>query len=260
MVWVWVYVISLITISVLIAIPLYSSEKERKKNVVIKQNGIDITLTPEEYKLYKERNKPVSPPEEESLDMSAVDKELNDNIRAILKQSDDRIKRKVLLGLLDIVPKNENDLDYKLWLFNAGDLRTNEEVMEYNYSIECVKHQKNFNTERHLVNVAAFFIPFLIVFTIVFFAIGIDMWFISIPVALIPAGFAGIIGSIIGYSINISNAKEYGLHDSDPRVQAERTKRGVAIISGVVGAGSTIRHTKKAVKDFSNVDTWKEFK
>lgn len=246
---------------VLLLIMMFILPKFVKDNDInIKQNGMTITLTPEEFKKFKENNKPIEHPEDNKLDIYAVNKELDDNIRTVMKNCDDRIKRKVLLGLLDIKVNNENDLDYKLWLFNAGDLRTNEEVMEYNYSIECVKHQKNFNKERHLVNVAAFFIPFLIVFTIVFFAIGIDMWFISIPVALVPAGFAGIIGSIIGYSINISNAKEYGLHDSDPRVQAERTKRGVAIISGVVGAGSTIRHTKKAVKDFSNVDTWKEFK
>ena len=235
----------------------------KNDDIKLYQNGVTISLSPEEYELYKGNlSSHTEELENDAIDIKAVDKELNDNIRSIIKTCNDRIKIKVLLELIDMKVNDENSLDYKLWLFNAGDLRTNEEVFEYKYHLECMKHQKNFNKERHLINFAAFFIPFVIVFSLVFFSVKTfrHLWFMGIPISLIPALFAGIIGSIIGYSINISNAKGYGLSDNDPRVQSERLKRKVAIASGAVSAVATTRHTKQAIKDFANVDSWKEFK
>lgn len=259
------YIIVLATIVVLISIPIFFAHKERKKPIKMMQNGVEITLSQEEFEEYKNnktKNTEKEKPKNDHINIEAINNELNDNIRSILKKCDDRIKIKVLLELLDMKVHNENELDYKIWLFNAGDLRTNEEVMEYEYNIYCIKHQENFNRERHLVNIAAFFIPFTTVFLIVFFSVRIfkNLWFIGIPVSLIPATFAGIIGSIIGYSINVSNAKEYGLSNNDPRVQSEKLKQKVAIASGIVSTVTTTRHTKQAIKDFANVDSWKEFK
>lgn len=255
-------IVVFVEICIFITIPIFFASRERKKDITVKQNGVYITLTPEEYELYKNSHKHKEEPKKDSLDISAVNKELDENIRIVLKRCKDKIKIKVLLELLDIKVSDENDLDYKLWLFNAGELRTNDEVMEYNYNIECIKHQLDFDKERHITNILAFFIPFIIVFLLVFFGVRSfrEMWFIGIPVSLIPAGFAGIIGSVIGYSINISNAKEYGLPDNDPRVQSEHLKRKVAIASGAISTVATTRHTKRAVKDFANVDSWKEFK
>ena len=255
-------IVVFVEICVLIAIPIFFASRERKKNITIQQNGVYVTLTPEEYKLYKNNHNHKQISESDTLDIEAVNKELDENIRIVLKRCKNKIKRKVLLELLDIKVSDENDLDYKLWLFNAGELRTNDEVMEYNYNIECIKHQIDFDKERHITNILAFFIPFVIVFLLVFFGVKSfrELWFIGIPVSLIPAGFAGIIGSIIGYSINISNAKEYGLPDDDPRVQSEHLKRKVAIASGAISTVATTRHAKRAVKDFANVDSWKEFK
>ena len=235
----------------------------KNDDIKLYQNGVTISLSPEEYELYKDNlSSHTEEPENDAIDIKAVNKELNDNIRSIIKTCNDRIKIKVLLELIDMKVNDENSLDYKLWLFNAGDLRTNEEVFEYKYHLECMKHQKDFNKERHLINFTAFFIPFTIVFLIVFFSVRIfkNLWFIGIPVSLIPAIFAGIIGSIIGYSINISNAKEYGLSDNDPRVQSEKLKQKVAIASGAVSTITTTRHTKQAIKDFANVYSRKEFK
>ena len=233
----------------------------RKKDVTFMQSGVKVTLSPEEYEIYKEKtSKKVEVQKEDVLDIEAINKELNDNIRTVLKTCDDRMKRKVLLGLLDVKVSNEDELDYKIWLFDAGNLRTNEEVLEYDYNIKLVKYRKNYNRERHLINLAGFFVPFIAVFGIILFLSGTDDLLFTIPLGLIPAGIAGTIGGMIATSINISNAKEYGLSEYDPRVQAEVTKLRAGLISSAVGTYSTVRHTKQAIKDFANVETWKEFK
>ena len=187
-------------------------------------------------------------------------------LKGILKKARDSCKDNQKLSkydeILAIEVNKQEDLERIIFLFNNGDFRTEDEISEYNLYMKYEKNRKNFDTERHRVNFFAFFIPFTTVFCLVFFSSDYlrDLWFIGIPIALTAALFVGCIGMIIGYSVNISNAKVYGIPDNDERVTKERLKRGIGIASTAVSIGATVKSVKKAAKDISNVDAWKEFK
>jgi len=65
---------------------------------------------------------------------------------------------------------------------------------------------------------------------------------------------------IIGYNINISNAKYYCIPDDDPRVIDEKRKRAVGIASGIAAGVSVGKHAKKNTKELLNPDSWNKNK
>lgn len=172
--------------------------------------------------------------------------------------SSDFQKKRIIDNALSRGVKNRKDYKRLLFIYNIGDLRTQEEIDEYDY----LHNREEYDSKRHVVNTFAFLIPFAAVFLLIFF--GVDdfreLWFIGIPVALCGGLAAGIVGAIVGYSINISLADDYGLSENDPLVRNEKNKRTVAIIAGITSAVSIGKHTKKSVKDVANVDSWKEMK
>lgn len=119
---------------------------------------------------------------------------------------------------------------------------------------------KSYNTERHFVNTVAFCVPFTITFIACVIPLYKALWYIGIPIAIIPSGIIGIIGSIIGHTINIHRAEYYELEKDDEQVEDERLKRKISIASGVVAAVSIGNNAKNAIKDIENVDGWKEMK
>lgn len=154
---------------------------------------------------------------------------------------------------------NKDDYDEVVFIYNEGVLKTKEEVDEYKY----LKNLSKFDNSRHIVNFCFFFFPFAIVFCLIFFGVKdfIDLWFLGIPLSLIPAGFISIITMIIGYNINISNAKYiYNLDDDEPSVQKEVMKKKMGILSAIVSGAVITHNTKKGLKEISDVDSWKEMK
>ena len=140
------------------------------------------------------------------------------------------------------------------FIYDKGNLRSKEEIKEYRYN----RQYNAFNNSRHLVNTLSALIPFVIVFVITI--IICDIWIIGIPLGLIFGFMASVIGGVIGYTINICNAKGIGISENDPCVIEEKQTRRMAIVSGLA-AGFTIgKHTKKAIKDIINVDGWKKMK
>ena len=223
------------------------------------------------YKQYKDvliQKENAEKAQKEKLEKEALDKLISESIdiKAFIKQTRDKCKDNDRLQLFDdilnIEVKNESDLQRIVFLFNNGKLRTKEEIEEYNEYMRWEDHRKNFDAERHKINVLAFFIPFISVFCLVLFGVKdfIELWFIGVPVSLCVALFAGWIGMMAGYSINISNAKVYGLDDDNPSVMKEKVKRGVGFASGGAAGVSMYRNLKKNFKDITNVDGWKEMK
>ena len=262
--------ISVFVICILIAVLKDTREKRKHPGKHhIKIHGQDVCLDQQQFDEYN-RNKKAE--ENDSLTRLKQKREeekrnfinkvsvLKNKISASAEKCSDRVDKIVLENLLNTEVSSEADYNRLLFMYNDGKLRSNDEVLEYDWQIECQKRIKNYDYERHKVNIIAFFAPFLSVFAIVSVLLWKPLWFIGMYIALFFAFIAGGIGMIIGYRINISNAKFYGMSDLDPRVQAERTKLGVGITGTIGAAGYTAHSAKKAIKDITNVDGWKEFK
>ena len=135
--------------------------------------------------------------------------------------------------------------------------RTKDETYVENFDTEIEKTDEEiYDSQCRKINLAAFLIPFFLAGLPIFFALGCDIWFLSLPIALFVALGAGLIGMIIGHSINIKRAKTEGIPDNNPRVQYEKNERNIAIIGGVVSMHSLYKKGKSTIKDIENVDGW----
>lgn len=219
----------------------------------VKTNGVDINLTKED--LAEIEHQLIL----EDIERHNVEQEaLITKMKKDRETTSDLIRQKVLDKLLSMRTINQTELDRVKFLYNNGKLRSNEEVEDYDRKITYEKERENYNKERHSVNFAAFMIPFLAVGLITMIACN-DILF-GLPLGLLFGLMAGFFGMLIGYSININKAKEYGIPDDDPRVQDEKLKRKIGIASGVAAGISIYHNTKNTVKDIKNVDSWKEMK
>ena len=167
-----------------------------------------------------------------------------------------------LTKLLKMDIKTKQDFEYVDWLFNDGLLRTEDEIkarqkFEYNtkylnsgqYAEDCFINKTVYGT-------FGFFLPFTLSLLIFWKKLG----FLS----FIPATFIGLFLSIVGMVIateqNITRAKEHDVPINHPRLQHDLNERNIAKAAGIISAISIGKHTKKAIKDVTNVDSWKEFK
>ena len=174
-----------------------------------------------------------------------------------MNSTDEFIRKKVLEQILNIPIYVESDYERVNFMYNNGRLRSNNEV--HNFDLKKTYHTRQAQYKRSCkkTSAIAFWAPFWIVFLIGSAAMH-DIIFL--PVALLFGLIAGFIGMMIGYSINIDEAKTYELAKDDPAVVDEKSKLTSSLISGAVAAGSIVHNTKKAVKDVTNVDSWKELK
>lgn len=223
------------------------------KDNIAETNGVKIEITDEEIKKIKDKEK-----KEQNKNFSKSKKELLSKIRDSIEICDNVIDKKVLIKLLKHPLETKEDFDRLTYIYNSGNLRSNEDVRHFDHYVKTKKERESFNNERHKVNVLAVFIPFITVFFIVFIKVGFPLF--GVPLGLLAGGFAGYIGMIIGYNINISNAKYYCIPDDDPRVIDEKRKRAVGIASGIASGISIGRHAKSNAKELLEPDSWKEMK
>lgn len=209
-------------------------------------NGVKITLTNEEI---EEQFKLVND------EFNNRKENLRNRIKNDINSTDDYVRKKVLEQILNIPIFVESDYERVSFMYNNGRLRSNDEV--HNFDLKKTYHtrQAQYNKVRHRTNAIAFWVPFWIAF-LLFAALFKDIIFL--PVALLFALIAGYIGMMIGYSINIDEAKAYELPPNDPAVVDEKRKLTTSAIDGAIAAGYIVHNTKKAVKDVTNVDSWKE--
>lgn len=252
------YIIFAASIVILIICGIISRSSNETDNLhTVKINGIDVQITDEELSEMKRKDI------EEQKNIFMFEKErLIALIKADAECSEDLLRRKVLEELLRKKIENIDDLDYVEFLYNDGNLRTNEEVKDVETRIKYADHIKDYDTERHTVNFIAFFIPFFSTLAIVLFCFNkkTSITVVEFVISLVPAFIVGMIGMLIGYSTNIKNAKKYGIPDNDPRVQKEKLKQKVGVASSIAAGVSMTKSTKKAIKDISNVDSWDKMK
>lgn len=183
-------------------------------------------------------------------------------IENLIKSSTDETEISILQSIYSIDCKTEEDFNDKVYLFNDGDLRPLDEVtavMNYRYSKKKFK-LGDFNKERHRVNACAFFIPFtvsLILCFMLFYDGGLLFGLLlGLPISLTVS----MICMLIGYKHNIERAKDYGFTQEHPIVQEEELKFKAGVASCVTAAVHIAHHTKKAVKEVADPDSWKEMK
>lgn len=129
--------------------------------------------------------------------------------------------------------------------FQADDLPDGDKKPEYNYEKKCKR-----------TNGMACFAPFFLVFIPVLVAVGFDLWFLGIPIALFLGSGAAMIGMTAGHQLNIQEAKEHDVPASDPRLQYEKKERDIGIVATTIAVTSVGKKTKDAVKDVCDVDGW----
>ena len=117
---------------------------------------------------------------------------------------------------------------------------------------------KHFENRKILVNVLSGLIPFTVGFIVVIHKCPIP--YIRIMLGALTGGVLSLIGMLVGRSINISKAEDLGLNKDEPSVIQERTELKIGIVSTVAAGASIVHNTKQAVKDITDVDSWKEFK
>jgi len=213
-------------------------------------NGVSINLSQEEVNKINEQK------EHENLIHAA--ESLKEIIRDDMESTSDIVRKKVLDNLCRRIIETKDDLQEVDFIYNDGELRSNEEVEHYKKWKANEKNRNNFNDERHTRDMLWFILPFFITFILVCVCLG--DFTLGAPIALVIALFASMIGSIIGNCINISKAKEYCMDDDDPRLQSEKIKRDVGITSTILTGYSAGKHVKQSGKDLLNVDSWKEMK
>lgn len=159
-------------------------------------------------------------------------------------------------------------LEYNEWLFNYGNLRTDEEIAQRNKEVHDDYYVRSgqFGKDCAKTSFAAYAVPFVIGFVIPVawccsefkdFGFGVFMGFLP---GIIVGSFFALIGGAIGHSMNVSAGKALSTPAAAPVIRDQQIKRGAAITGAVVGATSAYRNTKRAVKDLTNVDGWKQMK
>lgn len=249
-----IYIVILIVFIFVIMYLIKSSDKKVNENPnVIKVNGVEIKLTDEEKEKIKQKELKV-------IHKKFIDDktELLSMIKNNIKETDDIVRKKVLQELLKHPICNQADLDRLTYIYNSGDLRSNEEVLEYDKFVATEDKRKNYDAERHTVNIVCAVLP--TIFGLVLGFVVCKMPIMNILISIILGSLFGFIGVMVGYKINIKHAEDYCISKDDPRLLDEKRKRAVGIAAGAISGVAISKHAKQAAKDFLNVDSWKELK
>ena len=153
---------------------------------------------------------------------------------------------------------NEKDYEYVLWLFNYGKLRTESEI-NARRKAESDAHyvlSGQYESDCFLTKSAWGWGSFFITFFIFLGLMHNEPMIIVVPIALIPALIASMIGMAIASKQNIDRAKEHGVPKNHPRLQHDKNELRMCGIGAAAAAGSIYHHGKKATKELLDVDHW----
>lgn len=153
---------------------------------------------------------------------------------------------------------NEKEYDYVYWLFNYGDLRTEAEINARHKAENDARYVLSGQYERDcFANKSAWgWGAFFIVFFLCLLFFWESLWIFSVPIALLFALIASLIGMSIASKQNIDNAMEHGVPSNHPRLQHDKNELKMAAVSSIAAAASIGHHAYKAGKDLADVDHW----
>lgn len=181
---------------------------------------------------------------------------LTDRMKEDYENTSDKSKKAFLYYLLKIDITDERKFERVIFAYNDGELRSYEELAVYDKRIEHSFLYKNFNVIRHIVNMLFILTPLGLIMKK---TLKVDN-ILLLPFGLLSSLILSYIGSLAGNTVNIHLAEKCGIDENDSAVVKEKFKRSSGIYAGIFSIFSTLNHTKKAVKDIADVDSWKELK
>lgn len=161
----------------------------------------------------------------------------------------------------DIEVKHVSDFYKKQWLFNNGNLRTYEEMLEQSYRSDMNKYYRSgrYRIEATLVNIACFIVPCVIGTVFITLLFG-KLWFLGIAPGLLVGLILSLIFMPIGHKANLSTLQALGVPRNDPQFQFELRELNIAKSAGPLIPLSILHNIKSGFKEITNVDSWKEMK
>ena len=172
-----------------------------------------------------------------------------------------------LEAILNMPINDKQSLDYAEWLFNYGELRTEDEINERAKSESDAEYIQSgmYETDCFTNKLAWGGGGFLIGFILPLVAIkDLSNPGIFVAIGWMVCGFVGTLFALIGMAMaskqNIDNAKAHNVPKNHPRYQHDRRELTLAGVSGIIAAGTIAHKASKTAKDIGNVDGWKEMK
>lgn len=165
---------------------------------------------------------------------------LNNRIREFVEKAKTYQEAGVYQNVLDLPDDTDEEFEYKEWLFNYGNLRTDQEIADWKYQHggfeEDLKKPK----------------WYILVWVIICFSIGFiveqDEW--GLIVGFVIAVFTSFIPLII-YSCStgskLKKARKHGVSPRDPKFIDASVKAGIA----AGGAASTLHASSKGIKNLT---------
>lgn len=194
-------------------------------------------------------------------ELSSKTKSLNELIKKAIEREKSPNIKELLTSILNNPVVDDFSFEEKAWLFNNGNLRKLSEIEQHEHELKekyYDEHPDVFDSECKKVNAAACWLPFFLIFFLIIGAGRADEAFLLAPFALIAALFAGLVGMGVGHKINLDRAKEYNIDNN--RTAYERKELALTKAGLLFTTVRTLHHAKKNLKEFANVDSWKEMK
>lgn len=169
------------------------------------------------------------------------DKEyLNSKIKKKIDEQESEAVKAIFQTVLDLPDDTDEEFEYKEWLFNYGNLRTDQEIVDWKY--------QHGGFEEDLKKPKWYILVWLIICFGIGFVVEQDEW--GLIVGFIIAVFTSFIPFII-YSCSttskLKKARKHGVSPRDPKFIDASVKAGIA----AGGAASTLHASSKGIKNLT---------
>lgn len=174
---------------------------------------------------------------------------LNTRIREFVEKSETYQEAGVYQNVLDLPDNTDEEFEYKEWLFNYGNLRTDQEIANWKYQHggfeEDLKKPKWYILVWVLL---CFLIPF--VYLLSGFGFEYLMWdevWFAFFMLLVFTSFIPILIYSCSTTSKLKKARKHGVSPRDPKFIDASVKAGIA----AGGAASTLHASSKGIKNLT---------
>ena len=213
--------------------PAPSSRYENKK----KSTTTDSFLSMDEYVKQQEKIK-IETQKQKDIEY------LNSKIKIKIDEQDSEAVKAIFQTVLDLPDDTDEGFEYKKWLFNNGDLRTDKEIEDWNYQHGGFEEDLEKPKWYMLVWIAiCLFIPLCFEtdgFTSSRYMDG-DFIFIGFFLLLLFTSFIPLTIYSCSTTSKLKKARKHGISSRDPKFIDASVKAGIA----AVGAVSTVKAATK---------------
>lgn len=187
---------------------------------------------------------------------------LNNEIFTKYTECEDEKLKKLLYQVYTQEVNNDYDYNEKEWMFNNGNLRTYDEILEHNYRKGVNKEylSGSYKVKCNLITTVSFLVPFLLGTFCIMYLIGLKVWFIGLLPGMVVGGILGLIGMSIAHRANIDTLEAMGVSECDPQLQFERRELSIGKVGLPLVLLSGFKNIGSGIKKIGNPDSWKKMK